>query len=86
MWRKARASTANGQCVEVAGFPHGMVGVRNSRQRDPGHPCVLFTDYAWECFIAEVRAGGYGPGNWPSPPVQVPLDLVLTASCTGGRR
>jgi hypothetical protein len=40
-WRKARASNADGNCVQFAVLPDGQIGVRNSR--DPIWPALVFT-------------------------------------------
>ena len=76
-WRKASHSMSNGRCIEVAAMPHGLVAIRDSRQSDPGHPVVLVPDRVWQAFIGRVRAGEYGPGYWPAPPIQAPLSCVL---------
>lgn len=64
--------------LEVAPVSHGLVAIRDSRRHDPGDPCVLVTNETWQHFIGRVRAGEYGPGWWPAPPIQVPLDRVLS--------
>jgi predicted secreted Zn-dependent protease len=52
-WLTARASHANGNCVEVACEPDGTVAVRDSK--DPGGPVLRFTPSEWEAFTEGVR-------------------------------
>lgn len=40
-WRKATASQANGNCVEVATLPDGTIGVRDSK--NPTGAVLVFT-------------------------------------------
>lgn len=40
-WVKSARSGAQGNCVELAELPAGLVGVRNSR--DPAGPALVFT-------------------------------------------
>jgi hypothetical protein len=44
-WRKSRYSYEQGACVEVAQFPHGVVGIRDST--DPTGPALRFTPTAF---------------------------------------
>ena len=60
-WIKSSLSFSNGNCVEVAAFPGGDVGVRNSR--DPDGPVLRFTPAEWRAFLGGARLGefdGYG--------------------------
>ena len=52
VWRKASASTANGDCVEVATVPAGVL-VRDSK--DPAGPRLAFTPAPWRAFLARVQ-------------------------------
>jgi hypothetical protein len=55
-WHKSSHSSANGQCVEVAGLP-GAVAVRDSK--DPAGSKLIFTRADWQEFVfamAEDRA------------------------------
>ena len=52
-WVKSSLSFANGNCVEVAGLPDGVIGVRNSR--DPDGPVLRFTPAEWRAFLGGVR-------------------------------
>ncbi len=53
-WRKARASAASGDCIEVADRD-GAVLIRDTRRREAGH---LTVDAAqWRRFVAGVKAG-----------------------------
>jgi len=56
-WVKATASFANGNCVEVATLPDGMVGIRNSK--DPDGPVLRFTPGEWDAFLAGALAGEF---------------------------
>lgn len=53
-WRKASASSVNGNCVEVAQVP-GLVRVRDSR--DPDGAVLTVSSRAWHAFLADVRDG-----------------------------
>lgn len=65
------------EAVEMTWVPDWQrVAIRNSRQDQPGDPCVYFTPAAMEAFIGRVRAGDYGTGTVP-PPRTVPLADVL---------
>lgn len=59
-WRKASASTANGDCVEVACLRVGGVAVRDSK--DKAGAILRFGRDAWQQFLDEVR---YRP--FPAP-------------------
>ncbi|AYF74744.1 DUF397 domain-containing protein [Nocardia yunnanensis] len=49
-WRKSTYSGGSGgECVEVA-FAVGQVGVRDSKDRQS--PVLVFSDRAWDVFIA----------------------------------
>lgn len=53
VWMKSSASTANGDCVEVACLPVGSVAVRDSK--DKGGPILRFGHDSWQQFLNEVR-------------------------------
>ncbi len=57
VWRKANASTMNGNCVEVARMPEGGVAVRDSK--DPEGPMLRFTAGEWAAFVEGVAAGEF---------------------------
>ncbi len=48
-WKKASASYANGDCVEVASLPDGRVGIRDSK--DPDGPVLRFSAGEWLAFL-----------------------------------
>jgi hypothetical protein len=48
-WKKASASYANGDCVEVASLPDGRVGLRDSK--DPDGPVLQFSASEWRAFL-----------------------------------
>ena len=56
-WRKASASTANGNCVEVAPLPDGGVAVRDSK--DPAGPSLRFTPAEWSAFANGMATGEF---------------------------
>ena len=61
-WRKASYSYANGNCVEVAGFRAGRVGIRDSkddRHRRSGGPApvLIFTSHTWQGFLRSIKDG-----------------------------
>jgi hypothetical protein len=47
----------NGECVEVAGLPDGVIGVRDSK--DPSGPVLRFTPGAWLAFLAGMHKGEF---------------------------
>ncbi|HEX6451921.1 MAG TPA: DUF397 domain-containing protein [Trebonia sp.] len=56
-WVKSSLSFANGNCVEVAQFDGGEVGIRNSRH--PDGPVLRFTADEWHAFIGGARQGEF---------------------------
>lgn len=56
-WRKSTASSAQGNCVEVAALPDGGVAVRNSRQ--PDGSALVYTRAEIAAFLAGVRNGEF---------------------------
>jgi hypothetical protein len=48
-WKKASASYANGDCVEVASLPDGRIGIRDSK--DPDGPVLRFSASEWLAFL-----------------------------------
>lgn len=57
VWKRSSRSMANGNCVEVAGLPGDVVGVRDSK--DGCGPILRFTQPQWGAFIGGVRNGGF---------------------------
>jgi hypothetical protein len=57
VWRKARASYANGGCVEVAANLGDVVAVRDSTRIDDGAHVVLRSDFA--ALLADIKSGRY---------------------------
>ena len=53
-WRKAAASTANGNCVELAPTPDG-VAMRDSK--DPDGPILRLTREGMAALLASAKAG-----------------------------
>jgi hypothetical protein len=55
-WRKSSRSSDNyGQCVELAAVS-GVIGVRDSKQRDSG-PVLVFSRNELSAFLRAVKAG-----------------------------
>lgn len=52
-WKKSSASTANGDCIEVACLPVGGVVVRDSK--DQAGAILRFSHGSWQQFLVEVR-------------------------------
>ncbi|MFK3979005.1 DUF397 domain-containing protein [Micromonospora sp. NPDC050397] len=51
VWRtSSRSNGSGGQCVEVADNLSGVVGVRDSKNRDGG--TLTFGSEAWRAFVA----------------------------------
>ena len=59
-WRKASASYATGNCVQVASLPGGQIGVRDSKH--PDGPVLSLTPRQWAALTAWVNDGESGPG------------------------
>ncbi len=57
-WRKSRVCADGDSCVEVA-WVGGRVGVRDSKNGGAG-PILVFDEYEWRTFVADVRAGDFG--------------------------
>ncbi|MFI1463059.1 DUF397 domain-containing protein [Nocardia carnea] len=55
LWFKSSYSGPDRDCVEVAHFAGGVVGVRDSKFR--GGAALLFDATAWDEFLASVRIG-----------------------------
>lgn len=55
-WRKSSRSN-NGQCVEMARFPDGSIGVRNSNQ--PAAGLVRFTPAEMNAFLRGAKDGEF---------------------------
>lgn len=53
-WRRSSFSYANGDCVEVAVLPEGLVAVRDSKDAPHG-PILRFTAAEWRAFTNGVR-------------------------------
>lgn len=56
-WAKSSASYANGDCVEIATLPDGMIGIRNSK--NPDGPVLRFTPGEWNAFLAGALLGEF---------------------------
>ena len=56
-WRKSGRSSAQGNCVELAGLTGGGVAVRNSR--DPEGPALVFSGAELDAFLGGVKDGEF---------------------------
>ena len=56
-WVKSSLSYANGDCLEVANLPEGIVGVRDSK--DAQGPILRFTSDEWHAFVGGVQNGEF---------------------------
>lgn len=54
-FRKSSHSSYNGACVEVAGLPGGLVGVRDSK--DAYGRVLVVGAAAWAALVADVKSG-----------------------------
>jgi len=65
-WVKATASFANGNCVEIATLPDGMIGIRDSKS--PQGPILRFTPGEWNAFLNGAQRGEFDqPGRCRLP-------------------
>lgn len=56
-WVKSSLSYANGNCVQVADLPGGVIGIRDSK--DVKGPVLSFTPDEWHAFLGGVRNGEF---------------------------
>jgi hypothetical protein len=56
VWRKAKLSTNNGACVEVASAV-GKVALRDSK--DPCGPVLVCTSAEWGAFLDSIKNGEF---------------------------
>ncbi|WP_436750254.1 DUF397 domain-containing protein [Streptomyces sp. URMC 129] len=57
VWRKSRASSALGNCVELAALAGGGAAFRNSR--DPQGPALVYTPEEFAAFVDGVKKGEF---------------------------
>jgi len=55
-WRKSSWSAVNGNCVEVAGLPSGLIAVRDTKDAGCG-PILTFESTAWGSFVDALKTG-----------------------------
>jgi hypothetical protein len=56
-WRKSTFSNSQGDCVELACLPEGMIAVRNSRH--PAGPALICTQAEIAAFIHSACEGDF---------------------------
>jgi len=59
-WQKARLSTWNGQCIEIARIPDkitGKIAMRDSK--DPNGPILVYTEAEFKAFLDGARNGEF---------------------------
>jgi hypothetical protein len=56
IWRKARASSSNGGCVEVAADSAATL-VRDTKSRERGH--ITVSHQSWATFVGRIKAGEF---------------------------
>jgi hypothetical protein len=56
-WVKSSLSYANGNCMEIAAFPNGRIGLRDSKNADG--PFLYLTCEQWSEFVAGIRNGDF---------------------------
>jgi hypothetical protein len=56
-WRKSSFSNGGGACVEIASNVPGVVGVRDSKDKDG--PVLTFAPEEWQAFAAGIRDGQF---------------------------
>ena len=54
VWRKSSFSTYNGNCIEVAQLAVGLIGVRDTKNKDAG-PVLVFDLVSWRRFLGAVK-------------------------------
>ena len=59
-WRKSRASSMNGGCVEIAANLPDVIAIRDSKRPEGGAHVVGRA--TWNAFLADARAGRYDLG------------------------
>jgi hypothetical protein len=84
-WVKSSLSFANGNCVEVATLPDGMIGIRNSR--DSEGPVLRFTPGEWNAFLAGALRGEFNqagrcrfPGSAATSQQRPPVNRQLAGT------
>jgi Domain of unknown function (DUF397) len=56
-WAKSSLSFANGNCIEVAEFPDGDIGLRDDKMNSKA-PVMRFSREEWDSFTEQMRSNG----------------------------
>jgi Domain of unknown function (DUF397) len=57
-WKKSSASSYAGNCVEVAEFASGAVGIRDSKARGAG-PVLVVNRTEFRSLLSEIKSGRF---------------------------
>ena len=52
-WRTSSHSSGNGECVQVATIPGGIIAVRDSK--NPTGPSLSISAWAWDSFLRSTK-------------------------------
>jgi hypothetical protein len=58
MWRKSSRSGYSGNCVEIANFGDGQIGIRDSKANGRG-PVIFVAPAGWSAFVAGIKDGQF---------------------------
>lgn len=57
-WRKSSRSGYSGNCVEIAHFSGGQIGIRDSKANGRG-PIILLDRSDWSAFAGDIKDGQF---------------------------
>lgn len=58
IWRKSSRSGYSGNCVEIASFSDGQIGIRDSKANGRG-PVIFVAPAGWSAFVAGIKDGQF---------------------------